>query len=182
MYQATPSRAVLGIAGGAAVGAVAVVALLLGIPLYLEGESFADRVRFPTVAFAAAVAFAIWAVGLSIVAVPCWRILHRRGWRDWRAAIALGFALTFLANLALSTGFGFGFGSGYSAGDGGGMTVVNGRMTIHGWSRALAGALFLSPLGMLVGWAVWRIAYRWCPPASAVSRQDQAVVRADDAG
>lgn len=160
MYVTTLSRAALAIAVGAAVGALIVVAVLVALPAYRYGDDLVARGQLSFIAFVAVAAFAVWAIGLTVIAIPCWRILHRRGWRDWRAAIVLGFVLTFVTYLALSTGFGLGFGSGYSAGDGGGMTVVNGRLTAHGWSRALAAAALQGAIGMVVGWMVWRVAYR----------------------
>jgi hypothetical protein len=51
-------------------------------------------------------------------------------------------------------------GSTFSAEDAGGPTVINNRLTPHGWRRAARSSLVLAAAGAFVALVVWRIAYR----------------------
>ena len=135
-----------------------------------------------------AIAFVVWFVGLSLFGLGPWFLLHRYGFRGWRTAVVLGFTMTFVVTLGLSShGFRIGassaapgsraatgrsyetIGSSYeSISDSVGPTEINYRLTAHGWHLALEGALEQGGDGVLVALAVWLTAYRrwsWSGPA-----------------
>lgn len=113
----------------------------------------------------------IWGAGLCLAAPVPWAILHHYKKRSWPIAVAFGTILTFVVALGLITrGFSlFVVADGFSASDNGGPTWVDGRITQHGWVEALKVALTCSVAGALVGFVVWRIAYRApLPPERAL--------------
>lgn len=109
-------------------------------------------------------AFVIWGVGLIVFALPLWRLLHRLRWRHWLVAAVIGAAMTFVVDFGIETNF-FGLilpspNSNFSAGDAGGLTIADSRLTPHGWSVGFQDALLLSAAGVVVAQVIWRIAYR----------------------
>jgi hypothetical protein len=112
-------------------------------------------------------AYPVWLIGLFMFGLGPWIVLHRMGHRSWRAAIALGFAITFLIGMAASTHF-FGLtappltrerASEY-VGDSGGKSEIAYRLTPHGWKNAIVASAIFSASGVLVALTVWLAAYR----------------------
>ena len=155
-YTTSLPRAAMGIAAGVMTGA-AFVALwsLVGVSAI---HPYLLRDALTIFAFAAVV----WAAGLIAVAAVPWAILHHYEHRSWPVAVALGAVLTFVVVFGfLTNGFGAYVRSGnISAADSGGPTWVNGRLTAHGWMEAFIFAAICSAAGAVVGFAVWRTAYR----------------------
>jgi hypothetical protein len=90
----------------------------------------------------------VWAVGLIVIAPGPWLILHRMGKRHWLVAVALGSALTFAVALGLlQDAFGL-------------------HNSVVDQLEASNFALVSSTLGGIVGFVVWRTAYRWVPSAT----------------
>ncbi len=119
----------------------------------------------PSVMLLVPIAIAVlgtWVFGLVICAPIPWLLLHVLGLRGWLTAVGLGAIETFVVVLGLSThGFGLLLGSGkFSAGDANGQTVVDNVLTPYGWQRASESAALLAVAGAVVGFVVWRTAYR----------------------
>jgi hypothetical protein len=85
--------------------------------------------------------------------------MHRHGLRGWRVAILAGMVLTFIASLALAIPLPT-KGTSYSSADRGGLTVVDNRLTAHGWAEAAQKSLLVAFVGGTVAWVVWRTAYQ----------------------
>jgi hypothetical protein len=163
----TVRRAMVALAIGALVGAVLVLATSL-VPAFLYPASAGglggapwERIR-NSILLISIFAFPIFLVGLLVVGAPAWVLAHRFGYRRWYHAMALGGVLTFLTTFSLNTVpylLPVDPGSGYSAGDSGGDTIVNGRLTAHGWSEGGRRSLALALAGAIVGLTVWYTAY-----------------------
>ena len=74
------------------------------------------------------------------------------------AAVLLNVVLFVASRVAFSDG-------GYSAGDSGGATYIDGKLTAHGWAVALQGVLYNMILGVSIGVSFWLLAF-WRSPAS----------------
>lgn len=155
-YATSLPRAVLGLVAGTMTGAVLVMLWAQ------EGVDRFDATSFRHALTVFTYAAVLWAGGLLSVATLPWLALHRFGWRGWPSAIALGAVLTFLVVFGfLTNGFGlFVAESRFFAADSGGPTWVDGRLTAHGWFEAFQFAAICSAMGAVVGFAVWRVAYR----------------------
>ena len=163
VHEASLPRAALALAVGTLTGAslVTLFAILTDLEYFREYGRQTDAALLVFI-----YAATIWAAGLWLVAPLPWAILHRYTKRTWSTAVTFGIVLTFVVALGLFTkGFNmFGVVEGFSASDSGGPTWVDGRLTQHGWVEAIKVALACSVAGALVGFAVWRIAYRTPPP------------------
>ena len=159
-YTTSLPRAAMGLAAGIVTGA-AFVALWS-----LVGASDFDVVILRGALVVFVYAAVVWAIGLVVVAAVPWAFLHHYGYRNWPVAIALGATLTFIVVSGfLTNGFGAYVGSGnFSAADNGGATWVDGRLTAHGWREAFIFAAICSVAGAVVGFVVWRTAYRRAAP------------------
>lgn len=163
-YSTNPSRVILSLAAGAVTGAFLIAlwhlcgtAQVLGIQYVLDYGLRPSSTVF-------VVAFIVWAVGLIVFGLPLWWLLHRLGLRKWLVAAVVGATMTFLVDFGIETRA-FELipppsNSTYFAGDAGGSTIINNRLTPHGWWAAFCGALMLSAGGILVALVIWRIAYR----------------------
>jgi len=105
-------------------------------------------------------AFAVWSLGLVTFGAPAWCALHRRGLRSRGAALILGAGLASAVGFTINVVLGLMIGEGYSSGDSGGDIWIGGHLTFYGWSQDVLGAVVLGLLGAMVGWVVWRVAYR----------------------
>ena len=163
-YNTRSSHIVLSVIAGAVTGGV-LIALdyvwgtgrNLGIPYLVE---YGLR---PTITVFV-VALIIWAIGIIVVALPIWWVLHKLRLRHWSVAVLGGLVTTFVVGFALQTR-GFELvtwpGSGtLSASDSGGPTVVDNHLTPHGWWNAAEGSLELGAAGSLVALVGWLVAYR----------------------
>ena len=157
-YDTNLLRAALGIGAGVIAGAgLVTLASFWGITDFEYLRQYWVRDALVVFIYAAVV----WAAGLIVVAPVPWVILHRYGMRNWWVAVALGALLTFVVVLALaSNGFGVFGDASFSASDSGGPTWAGGRLTAHGWAEAARLALYCCVAGALVGFVVWRTAYR----------------------
>jgi hypothetical protein len=169
-HETSLLRAALALAVGTLTGAslVTLFAVLTDLEYFREYGLQTDAASLVFTYAATA-----WAAGLCLIAPLPWAILHRYGKRSWWIAMAFGTILTFVVALGLMTkGFNlFVLVDGFSASDSGGPTWIDGQLTRHGWVEALIVALACSVAGALVGFVVWRIAYR-SPPllADAIGR------------
>ena len=155
-YTTSLPRAAMGVAAGIVTGA-AFVALwsLVGVSAV---HPYLLRDALVVFVYAAVV----WSAGLIVLAAVPWAILHHYEYRNWPVAVALGAILTFIVVSGfLTNGFGAYAGTGsFSAADSGGPTWVDGRLTTHGWSEAFLFAAICGAAGAVVGFVVWRTAYR----------------------
>ncbi|HEY1559664.1 MAG TPA: hypothetical protein VGF71_02110 [Caulobacteraceae bacterium] len=108
--------------------------------------------------------FFSWFMGLILIGGPAWWLLHRHGFRGWRAAILTGMVLTFVAMLVLAIpipGQGPGWPPSRDAikAPPTGSVVVY-KITQHGWELIGLRALLTAFVGGAVALLVWRVAYR----------------------
>jgi hypothetical protein len=159
VYDVTRQRVGLALLAGAAVGAlVAFVSLAASILLVLgatspDAWSTVGRL-LPAVVLRG---FLTWLLGLLMIGAPAWWLLHRHGWRGWRAAILAAAALAFVTSLLLAIPRP---GQHRTEADRGGLTMIDDSLTAHGWSKATLDAAFTALAGAAVGFTVWRTAYR----------------------
>ena len=156
-YETSLPRVVAGILAGTITGAAIVTVAMLwperDLQLLLALQGGATVFVFASI---------IWAAGLLLLATLPWALLHHYRRRGWGSAVALGIVLTFIVWFGVAT-YGFGLsipGDLRDAGSPGGPTVVDGRLTSQGWIEAFQKAWVFSVAGALVGFVVWRVAYR----------------------
>jgi hypothetical protein len=166
-YELTIKRAVLALAAGEIFGTI-ILSILGAFPfpsaaLRSHGGVDLDWTNFLS-AVVSVIPFVaiVFGIGLLIVGVPGWVLLHRNGWRGWRAALAFGFVATAGLDLAAFAVFPvlISVEGTYSASDDGGPTIINGHVTLHGWTEFAEQAITLGAVSAIVGWVIWRIAYR----------------------
>lgn len=108
--------------------------------------------------------FFFWLCGLTFLAAPIWIVLHWRNLRNAGVAILLGAGLCFAVGLAYRSAlFGLLKPEGYSESHDGHAMFVDERLTLYGWQLSAEAGLFLAIQGAIVGFAVWRWAYRKQP-------------------
>ena len=140
----------LGLIGGAAAGggAVAVEAyLLLAVFGWVGGPAPTPEVfvqalifGFGLIVYIGPIAGVVFAIGLVIVGLPAWALLHALQWRSRRAAMAAGALLA-----AATTGV---------------LTLANNASSVG--SAGLFALLLFMP-GAAAGWALHRISYGRAP-------------------
>ena len=150
-YVLHPNRTAPAILVGATMGALSVAAWLVG-PAMVSQERGAEFLLFATFV----TAWVVWVVGLTLVGAPLWVVFERAGRRTPPYALGLGAAATFIASALLLLLMDMGGSSSLDGRD----VVINGRRTAYGWSLLLSGAGLMALAGAMVGWTVWRIAYR----------------------
>jgi hypothetical protein len=158
-YRLAPPRAVLALVAGAGTAAVLVTIQWLRAVGQAFGLPFIESTGLHGALVIFVGAFVAWLAGLTLIGAPAWWLLHRHRLRGWRAAILVGMALTFIASMALAIPLPT-RGTAYSSADRGGLTVVDNRLTAHGWAEAARKSLLVAFVGGAVGWVVWRTAYR----------------------
>lgn len=139
-YETTLDRAGFALAAGGAVGGAFAVAL---VSIGTGPDPLAMLVGF--VIGALIVAMAAVAIG-----GPVWLICHVAGRRGPRMAAAVGA----LAGFALFLG-GQTYGFGAFA-----MPVTDAETLFYRWISAAAASLVLALVAALIGWTMWRVAYR----------------------
>lgn len=165
-YDTTPVRLMLALPAGAFAGTVVMLAWAI------VGQLIAAR-NTPENPYALAtllgmsplfglIVFVVFAGGMLLVGAPLWALLHRWGYRSWRAASALGAIASFAAGLIFITlpQWSMPSETRFSASDAGGPTIVDNRRTLHGWEQALMQAGIIGLAGLFAGLTVWRVAYR----------------------
>lgn len=161
-YTTTRVRVVAAVFAGAVVGATVVAgeylfSMLQPHPILNPHQT----VRIVMLVFVGA--FVVWLLGLLVLGCPVWRVLHRRNVRGWPSAVLIGVVLTFLASFLLTLAPSLlirSAGGSSFLGDSGGMIIVNTSLTPHGWVVYSEWSLLFSVMGALVGWVIWRVAYR----------------------
>ena len=128
------------LAGGATTSAIVVPGMLI-ISL-LGGTSIEPQAAALFLALTAAVASAVFAVGLLVVGAPVWAVMHRRGLRERKHAKTAGALLAAGVALALS--------------------ALAGPQGLVG--GVIFAILMLVP-GAVAGWTLHRIAYGGSKPA-----------------
>jgi hypothetical protein len=101
--DAFPPRAWSSLLIGAVVGGVGTIVgiwLVTIIDPSVPGETFEIAYAVPALVYATL----IWLVGLLVLGLAPWLVLHRFGFRGWISAVMLGIALTFLLPIALTAG------------------------------------------------------------------------------
>jgi hypothetical protein len=91
-----------------------------------------------------------------VVAVPAYLVLKRFRTIGLIDCVLAGAVIGLLFGL---TGLVLPIGSGYSAGDSGGDTIVNGKLTTHGLFAAVIGAGFDCLRGAAIGFCFWLVAF-----------------------
>jgi hypothetical protein len=115
--------------------------------------------HLPFVVSMVLLAFFIWSVGLAVVGVPIWWLLHKKGLRSWQAAVLCGAIAAFVGGFAMNLGLVLSIESS-SFSDSGGYSMIDGELTAYGWRSLVLGAVQIGFIGAIVGAVIWRIAYR----------------------
>ncbi len=160
-YSTTHLRAVIALALGAIVAGP--LTMLVMLAPAIAADTYDIQSLTAQFAFASVAAIVVYAVGLLVLATPCWVLLHKRGHRSWRAAAALGGALGFVVTMLLYVSPTFPIrpeGSHSSTGDGGGLLIDNNVVTTHGWITFISYSLIYALVCAAIGVLIWRIAYR----------------------
>ncbi|MCX5513757.1 hypothetical protein [Kaistia algarum] len=155
VYRTDPASSIAALAFGALVGgALSPLCVLAWSIIFGHGDITVSVNDIILGFYIFTVSSFVWLFGLTFLAAPIWIVLHWRNWRDARAAILFGAGLCFAVGFAL-----FGLLADNHA-RGSDAMFVGGRLTILGWQSAAEAGLFLAVQGAIVGFAVWRWAYR----------------------
>lgn len=158
--KAQPGNAIAALIVGAAVGAVAtnLPVVVMGL-LYIGEPGGFQSQHIPLLVYMFALAFIVWGVGLILVGVPIWWLLHKKGLRSWWMAVLLGAVAAAVCNFALNLAMTLPI-ENASLGDSGGQSMIDGELTAYGWWSLVRGAAAIGVVGALVAAVIWRIAYR----------------------
>ena len=157
-YRIDTGRIPWSIAAGALTGATIVALPTLVLSLVYDSIERFLTVNFLMVMWTFVIALLVWALGLVVVGLPLWWIIHKNGLRRWWAATLCGAIAAFVAGFALSLASTLPFGG--SFGDSGGDTMIDGELTAYGWQSIVLGAAEIGVYGAIVAAVIWRIAYR----------------------
>jgi hypothetical protein len=163
-YDTNPSRVIVSLITGAVTGAILIALEYVWGTAQVSGIRYVLDHGLRTTFIVFTAALVVWGLGLSIVGIPIWWLFHTLRLRHWLAAVVVGAVMTFLVNFAIGTRL-FELipppaNSTYFASDSGGPTVIDSRLTPHGWWVNFQAALLLSAGGVVVALVIWRIAYR----------------------
>jgi hypothetical protein len=131
---------------GLALGAGAVLGGMFASVLAAIGES-ANAGTVATGFLVGAIVTAILAAGIG---GPLWLVLHLAGRRGPLAAMLAGAVSGFLLFLGGQT-YGFGLFP---------EPLLDARTWLYRWASAAAVSLVLAAVSALIGWTMWRVAYR----------------------
>jgi uncharacterized PurR-regulated membrane protein YhhQ (DUF165 family) len=164
-YETTVLRVGLALWVGAVVGTCFIVIAMVAPAVVYPTHSGAVDSFLRLVALIALVSFMCFSVGLAFIGAPAWWLLHRFGRRSWLDALLLGFFLTFVCTVLLLAQDSLWPtpGSNFQASDSGGATVINNRLTAHGWANIIKMAALVAVAGGGAALAMWRVAYRKRP-------------------
>ena len=167
IYKTTPFRAASALLVGALVGSATVIVGVLGPMAFLKSDA-GGLIGGPwqrgimLLTWVGGISLVAFGIGLTVLAIPAWWALHRAGRRNWSHALILGVCLSLAVCIVLSLVQFVGPGSdiAYSAWDSGGATVIDGKLTAHGWAERVKGAAWVTIAGAFAALTVWRVAYR----------------------
>lgn len=139
-YEASPDRAGLALAAGGLVGGAFAAVLVM------VGDGLAP--------LAILAGFVIGTIVTAMAAVaiggPLWLVCHATGRRGPGMAVLVGALAGFALFLGGQT-YGFGLFD---------MLATDTRTLLFRWISAVATSLLLALVAALVGWTIWRVAYR----------------------
>lgn len=149
-YVVTERRVFIAVNAAAAIGAVL---------LTLFWASLAKPLELMSAYF---FAHLIWFFAIACLGGPVWIVMHRFGLRHWVHAGLAGGVVLGIACMALMTGFFTGHSNSLqSATRSAGQWIwIDYHLTAEGWFDAIKSSLWISPLGVILGLVIWRIAYR----------------------
>jgi hypothetical protein len=161
IYHTSLLRAALGLVTGLTVGSLIPTALHVfdTIKVYGITDLYRNRIHDEPVALRGS--FIVYGATLT-VSIPFWWLLHLLNYRRWPAIVG---PVSFLA-LVYSLGFDQYFISAtgeYAIADDGGLILEDGEITLYGWKVISTHALASGAFGGLIGFVVWRTAYRMRP-------------------
>ncbi len=166
-YVTTPGRVGLSLGGGALTGAVL-------LSLYMTLSTLPYVTLAPPVDAAGLwwillleilILAVVWLLGLVLIGLPAWLVLHYLGLRHWLWAVSAGAVLTSATAyvIAIESGVFYGV-AGFTEYDGiDPITLTESELASRKQQTALFASFVLGVIGAAVGFAIWRIAYR---PAS----------------
>jgi hypothetical protein len=165
-YETTPFRAAVALPTGALAGSALIIGGVLGPMAFLKSDSGhlpgGDGGGLMALSQVAGISLIAFVLGMLVLAMPAWWVLHRAGRRTWldAALLGVGLSLAVCAALSLLQFMGPGSLGPYTAFDAGGATVINGRLTPHGWAERGKGMAWVAFASAVAAVIVWRIAYR----------------------
>lgn len=123
--------------------------------------------------------FALWTFNIGVffavfAGIP-WAVLHLIGFRSWWIAPLAGFAVVFAIAFYMTTQGGHSYPElQTSTWIQGRATMIEGRLTpygesLYGPAAAIRNGVLFGAVGAVVGFVIWRIAYRRPPPADATT-------------
>ena len=161
-----PPRVMRSLFAGAVTGGLAIaICYALGTAMSL-GLLYLVRYGLAAATGIFVAAFLVWLLGLIAFGMVPWWVFHRIGFRNLVSAIVLGFAMTFLVDLAIASHIAGLLAPQLSSGahefvrDGAGAEEVDYILTPHGWRLAVQGAAELGLLGATVAAVIWKTAYK----------------------
>ena len=157
-YRIDTGRIPWSMAAGALTGATIIAAPTLVLSLLYDSIERFLTVNFLMVMWTFVIAFVVWAIGLVVVGLPLWWLLHKKGVRRWWVAALCGAVAAFVGSFALYLALTLPGGGSYS--DSGGHTMIDGELTAYGWQSIVLGAAEIGVCGAIVAAVIWRIAYR----------------------
>lgn len=160
-YVTTWFRMLLGLVGGALTGAILVTVYFY---LIFESRSGGSGGEPPwlILLFPFIYSLAAWSIGLVVVGLPIWLLLHVLEFRQWRWAALLGIAVTFVIAciVAKDSEIVRSLSPFNADGNVDPKTLSKSQLASQKWQDTIFASLVLSVIGAAVASVVWRIAYR----------------------
>ena len=160
-YQTKALRVICAIIVGAVLGGL-YFAVSYAIGKYLQfGTEYFWKYTIENASGVFVLASTVWLAGILVLGCPVWWWLHRKGWRYWWIAAGVGAVAPAVFVFLRSTRYLTGQASGrFSYTQGKTKIWENGILTFDGWLDAAYSAAFFGLLGAIIGFLIWRIAYR----------------------
>ena len=157
VYEVTEHRVFIALNVAAATGAMLIVMMFVGPKLAsVNWRQLAEWIPVYLLAHL------VWFFGITLLGGPIWMAMHKFGLRHWVHAGLAGGVVLGIACMALMTGFFTGHSNSLqSATRSAGQWIwIDYHLTAEGWFDAIKSSLWISPLGVILGLVIWRIAYR----------------------
>ena len=157
VYEVTEHRVFIALNVAAATGAMLIVMMFVGPKLAsVNWRQLAEWIPVYLLAHL------VWFFGITLLGGPIWMAMHKFGLRHWIHAGLTGGVVLGITCTALMTGFFTGSSSFFESATNSSRqwTWIDGHLTAEGWLDALRISLWISPLGVILGLVIWRIAYR----------------------